>query len=188
MQIIYFVIEECASKLCFVMTNIFFQFNYWLRTKIMSSYNDYQHWPQESTSNTDEDELSSPEIEQDDSDDDTESSTSSTSSSASSSSGSSQSGSDSESTSTADEDEATVSLKTEIALANKTELSLPTGMCEDEVVFKQLFSVNSWICLSDQQKQHLKVNSIYNYICYQLWIIILNFFKRIFSPHFPKMI
>lgn len=125
----------------------------------MSSYNDYQHWPQESTSNTDEDELSSPEIEQDDSDDDTESSTSSTSSSATSSSGdSSQSDSDSESTSTADEDE-TISIKTEIALANKTELSLPAGMCEDEGVFKQLFSVNSWVCLSDQQKQHLKVNN-----------------------------
>lgn len=124
----------------------------------MSSYNDYKHWPQESTPNTDEDELSSPEIEQDDSDDETESSTSSTSTSATSSSCSSQSGSDSESTSTADEDE-TISLKTEKALANKTELSLPAGMCEDEDVFKQLFSVNSWVCLSDQQKQHLKVNN-----------------------------
>ncbi|XP_060849456.1 uncharacterized protein LOC132928660 [Rhopalosiphum padi] len=121
----------------------------------MSSYNDYQHWPQESTSNSDEDELSSPEIEQDDSDDDTESSTSSTSTSGTSSSGSSQSGSDSESTSTADEDE-TISLKTETVIANKTELSLPAGMCEDEEVFKQLFSVNSWVCLSDLQKQHLK--------------------------------
>uniref|UniRef100_A0A2H8TJP8 Nuclear factor related to kappa-B-binding protein n=1 Tax=Melanaphis sacchari TaxID=742174 RepID=A0A2H8TJP8_9HEMI len=121
----------------------------------MSSYNDYQHWPQESTSNSDEDELSSPEIEQDDSDDDSESSTSSTSSSGTSSSGSSQSGSDSESTSTAEEDE-TKSLKTETVIANKTELSLPTGMCEDEGVFKQLFSVNSWVCLSDVQKQHLK--------------------------------
>jgi len=122
----------------------------------MSNYNDYQHWPQESTSNTDE-ELSSPEIEQDDSDDDTESSTTSTSTSATSSSDSSQSGSDSETTSTAEEDE-TISLKTETAIANKTELSLPAGMCEDEGVFKQLFSVNSWVCLSDQQKQHLKVN------------------------------
>ncbi|CAH1738658.1 unnamed protein product [Aphis gossypii] len=121
----------------------------------MSSYNDYQHWPQESTSNSDEDELSSPEIEQDDSDDDSESSTSSTSTSGTSSSGSSQSGSDSESTSTADEDE-TISLKTETVIANKTELSLPAGMCEDEGVFKQLFSVNSWVCLSDVQKQHLK--------------------------------
>lgn len=134
----------------------------------MSSYNDYQHWPQESTPNTDEDELSSPEIEQDDSDDETESSTSSTSTSATSSSCSSQSGSDSESTSTADEDEA-ISLKTEKALANKTELSLPAGMCEDEEVFKQLFSVNSWVCLSDQQKQHLKVNNLYkNYNDYQV--------------------
>lgn len=156
----------------------------------MSSYNDFQHWPQESTSNTDEDELSSPEIEQDDSDDDTESSTSSTSTSASSSSGSSQSGSDSESTSTADEDEA-ISLKTEIALANKTELSLPAGMCEDEVVFKQLFSVNSWVCLSDQQKQHLKVNKIYISTYYQLWSnnsYFFFFFCRIFFPHFLKMI
>ncbi|XP_050419818.1 LOW QUALITY PROTEIN: uncharacterized protein LOC126832847 [Adelges cooleyi] len=128
----------------------------------MSSYDGYQHWPQASTSNADEDELSSPEIEQDDSDDNTESSTSSTSTSATSSgstsgssSGSSQSGSDSESTSTADEDESS-SLKTEIAVANKTELVLPTGVCEDEEVFKQLFSVNSWVCLSDQQKEHLK--------------------------------
>ncbi|XP_025418932.1 uncharacterized protein LOC112689432 [Sipha flava] len=121
----------------------------------MSGYNNYENWPQESTSNTDEEELSSPEIEQDDSDDDSETSTSSTSTSASSSSGSSQSGSDSESTSTADEDE-TISLKTETVVANKTELSLPVGMCEDEEVFKQLFSVNSWVCLSDQQKQHLK--------------------------------
>lgn len=125
----------------------------------MSSYDDYQRWPQASTSNADEDELSSPEIEQGDSDDDTESSTSSTSSSATSSSGSSQSCSDTESTSTADEDEA-ITLKTETALANKTELSLPAGMCEDEGVFKQLFSVNSWVCLSDQQKQHLKVKYI----------------------------
>uniref|UniRef100_A0A2S2QUV8 Nuclear factor related to kappa-B-binding protein n=1 Tax=Sipha flava TaxID=143950 RepID=A0A2S2QUV8_9HEMI len=121
----------------------------------MSGYNNYENWPQESTSNTDEEELSSPEIEQDDSDDDSATSTSSTSTSASSSSGSSQSGSDSESTSTADEDE-TISLKTETVVANKTELSLPVGMCEDEEVFKQLFSVNSWVCLSDQQKQHLK--------------------------------
>lgn len=123
----------------------------------MSSYNDYQHWPQESTSNID-DEVSSPEIEPNKSDDDTESSTTSTSTSATSSSGSSQSGSDSESTSTADEDE-TISLKTEIALANKTELVLPADICEDEGVFKQLFSVNSWVCLSDQQKQHLKVHN-----------------------------
>lgn len=129
----------------------------------MSGYNDYKHWPQELPSNTDE-ELSSPEIEQDDSDDDSETSTSSTSTSASSSSDSSQSGSDSESTSTADEDE-TVSLKTETAVANNTELSLPAGMCEDSEVFKQLFSVNSWVCLSDQQKQHLKVNNnVYTYI------------------------
>lgn len=123
----------------------------------MSSYDDYQHWPEASTSNADEDELSSPEIEQDDSDDDTETSTSSTSSSETcSSSSSSQSGSDSESTSTADEDEYRL-LKTETVVANKTELSLPAGMCEDGEVFKQLFSVNSWVCLSDQQKQHLKV-------------------------------
>ncbi|XP_050542288.1 nuclear factor related to kappa-B-binding protein isoform X2 [Daktulosphaira vitifoliae] len=122
----------------------------------MSSYDDYQHWPHASTSNADEDELSSPEIEQDDSDDDTETSTSSTSSSeTSSSSSSSQSGSDSESTSTADEDECRL-LKTETAIANKTELSLPAGMCDEGEVFKQLFSVNSWVCLSDQQKQHLK--------------------------------
>jgi len=123
----------------------------------MSGYDDYQNWPQESTSNTDDDELSSPEIEQDDSDDDSESSTSSSSSSATSTSTSSQSGSDSESTSTADENE-TISLKTEVVLANNTELCLPAGMCEDEEVFKQLFSVNSWVCLSDQQKQNLKVN------------------------------
>lgn len=129
----------------------------------MSSYNEYQCWPQESTSNTDDDELSSPEIEQGDSDEDTESSTSSTSTSATSSSDSSQSGSDSETTSTADEDE-TILLKTETALANKTELSLPAGMCEDEDIFKQLFSVNSWVCLSDQQKQHLKVNNLSNVI------------------------
>lgn len=122
-------------------------------------YNDYHCWPPESTSNTDEDELSSPEIEQGDSDDDTESSTSSTSTSATSSSDSSQSSSDSETTSTADEDEA-ISLKTEPALANKTELNLPAGMCEDEGVFKQLFSVNSWVCLSDQQKQHLKASNL----------------------------
>lgn len=122
----------------------------------MSGYDEYQNWPHESTPNTDEDELSSPEIEQDDSNDDSESSTSSSSSSATSST-SSQSGSDSGSTSTAEEDE-TILLKTEIAVANNTELCLPVGMCEDEEVFKQLFSVNSWVCLSDQQKQHLKVN------------------------------
>lgn len=127
----------------------------------MSEYNDYKNWPQESTTNTDEEELSSPEVEQDDSDDDSETSTSSTSTSASSSSGSSQSGSDSESTSTAEEDE-TISLKTEMVVANKTELSLPVGMCEDEGVFKQLFSVNSWVCLSDEQKQHLKVNNVHS--------------------------
>jgi len=137
----------------------------------MSSYNDYQHWPQESTSNSDEDELSSPEIEQDDSDDDSESSTSSTSTSGTSSSGSSQSGSDSESTSTADEDEA-ISLKTETVIANKTELSLPAGMCEDEGVFKQLFSVNSWVCLSDVQKQHLKVNNVYKFFVKYIIIVI----------------
>lgn len=144
----------------------------------MSSYNDYQHWPQESTSNSEE-ELSSPEIEQDDSDDETESSTSSTSTSATSSSGSSQSGSDSESTSTADEDE-TISLKTETVLANKTELSLPAGMCEDEEVFKQLFSVNSWVCLSDQQKQHLKVNCIHKlfYLLFTKCKIIILFNLR----------
>lgn len=144
----------------------------------MSSYNNFQHWPQESTSNTDEDELSSPEVEQDDSDDDTETSTSSTSTSATSSSGSSQSGSDSESTTTADEDE-NILLKTETALANKTELSLPVGMCEDEGIFKQLFSVNSWVCLSDQQKQHLKVIliRIIFYLLLNVEIFIYNFFS-----------
>lgn len=144
----------------------------------MSSYNNFQHWPQESTSNTDEDELSSPEVEQDDSDDDTETSTSSTSTSATSSSGSSQSGSDSESTTTADDDE-NILLKTETALANKTELSLPVGMCEDEGIFKQLFSVNSWVCLSDQQKQHLKVIliRIIFYLFLNVEICIYNFFS-----------
>lgn len=147
----------------------------------MSNYNDYPNWPQESTSNTDDDELSSPEIEQDDSDDDTESSTSNTSTSASSSSGSSQSGSDSESTSTADEE--AISLKTEIALANKTELSLPTGLCEDGTVFKHLFSADSWVCLSDQQKQHLKVNNIQSILIFinNYGIIIISLFVEFSS-------
>lgn len=161
-----------CCELYFILNLFLFQLYFWFETVIMSSFNDYQHWPQESTPNSDEDELSSPEIEQDDSDDDTESSTSSTSTSATSSSDSSQSDSDSESSSTAEDDEI-VSLKTETALANKTELNLPTGMCEDEEVFKQLFSVNSWVCLSDQQKQHLKV-MIYFILCIRIYMLNVN--------------